>query len=540
MKRFVVGALALVAGLTLLVGTPAGQAAPPRAGTPVAAAAYVPPALHWSACSNPELASYGLQCAWLTVPMNYADPAGPKVHLALSRKLHTSSAANYKGVMLANPGGPGAPGRWLAQLGTYVPNDEGTEFDWIGFDPRGVGASNPSIHCDSGYFNGARPWYVPVTAKLAWTWRKRAYNYAGRCAISAAHGLLPYMKTVANARDMDMIRVALGKEKISYYGFSWGTYLGAVYATMFPDRVDRFVLDGVVDPTRVWYKSNFDQDRAFNANMNVYWHWLAQHPRAFRLGTDWTTIRAAYYREVQKLRRHPAAGGRLGPDELGDAMLDAGYYVFDWNDLGHAFSNLVRFNRGSALYGFYASNNVGDDNGYAGYAAVLCTDAHWPGWARTRSDSWAVYRTAPFETWGNTWYNAPCLSWPAASGTPHAVSGSAVTSKILLINETRDAATPFSGALRVRALFPTASLISGVNGTTHAGSLSGVGCVDNAVAAYLKTGIPPARTTGPWADKRCPRVSPPPASLSGARVAPHGMPASFREKLQAAQARSEH
>jgi hypothetical protein len=152
---------------------------------------------------------------------------------------------------------------------------------------------------------------------------------------------------------------------------------------------------------------------------------------------------------------------------------------------------------------------MGDDNGFAMYNAVQCSDVRWPGWAQTRRQSWAVHRQAPFLTWGNTWYNAPCLTWKAPRHTRPAVSGSAVTSKILLISETRDAATPYSGALAVRRLFPSASLVAGIGGTTHASSLSGVPCVDNTVATYLRTGLVPPRLAGNRYDRRCSRLLPP-------------------------------
>jgi hypothetical protein len=166
---------------------------------------------------------------------------------------------------------------------------------------------------------------------------------------------------------------------------------------------------------------------------------------------------------------------------------------------------------------------MGDDNNFAVYNAVQCSDAPWPGWARTRANSWAVHRRAPFVTWGNTWYNAPCLTWKAPAHARQAVTGRSVSSKILLISETRDAATPYSGALAVRRLFPTSSLVAGVNGTTHASSLSGVPCVDNTVASYLSTGLVPARLPGNRADRRCPRVQPPaPNAFWGRTTTPAG------------------
>ncbi len=479
-------------------------------------------AIAWSSCTDAELGYLQLECGRLEVPLDYAQPDGAKISLALTRRAHTSAEADFQGVMLTNPGGPGGSGLTLPSLGDYVPGGVGSTYDWIGFDPRGVGASTPSLHCTRSYFGVNRPNYVPRTSRLYAYWLRKNRGYADACANTATkRALLAHLTTMDTVRDMESIRVALGADTLNYYGFSYGTYLGQVYATANPTRVGRFVLDGVVNPGRVWYAANLDQDRAFDANLNSFWQYLAQHPGSFKLGNRWRAIRTGYYRELRKLDRRAAAGGRLGPSELADAMLDAGYYVYDWASIGRAYSALKRRNRGAAIFARYRDSQMGDDNGFAVYNGVQCSDTSWPDWARTRADSWAVHRTAPFLTWGNTWYNAPCLSWHAPRSTRPVVSGSAVTSKILLISETRDAATPYSGALAVRSLFPTASLVAGIGGTTHAGSLSGVACVDNTVASYLRTGIVPPRLPGSNADRACPRILPPgPSSAFGRTTTP--------------------
>jgi hypothetical protein len=305
--------------------------------------------------------------------------------------------------------------------------------------------------------------------------------------------------------------------------------------------VGRFVLDGVVDPQRVWYAGNLDQDRGFETSMNQFWRYLASHRRDFHLGKSWRAIRRGYFRQLTLLDRRPLAGRRLGPDELHDALLDAAYYVYDWATLGHDYSDLVRHRRGAALVQRYRDGQPNDDNGFAVYNAVQCTDAPWPGWARTRTDTWAVHRHAPFATWGNTWYNAPCLTWHAPRHHAPVASGRQVSARILLINETRDAATPYAGALTARRLFPSSSLVAGVGGTTHASSLSGVPCVDNAVATYLRSGAVPARRGGNRADRSCSRVLPPaPADVARAARAggqgPHDpMSPLLRRDLRAAQ-----
>jgi pimeloyl-ACP methyl ester carboxylesterase len=491
-------ATALLLGLGL-VGVPEAQAR--------VAAEPIVSSVAWKTCTDPELQYYELQCGTLEVPLDRADPTGSKVRLALTRKVHTAA---YRGVLLINPGGPGGSGLTMPVLSDYVPGGAGASYDWIGFDPRGVGASSPSLHCNRGYFGYDRPSYVPTKARILNYWLAKNRSYATACANTAAkRKLISHLTTLDTVLDMEAIRQALGAEKISYYGFSYGTYLGQVYASRFPTRVDRMILDGVVDPHRVWYAANLGQDVAFDANMDEFWRYVGRHRRAFHLGKQWKAIEKGYYRTLRKLDRKPAAAGRLGPAETADVLLDAAYFVHNWDSLGAAYSDLVRHGRGRALLELYRESETGDDNAFAVYSAVQCTDAPWPGFARVRQDTQAVHRRAPFTAWNNTWYNAPCLFWKAPAQARLRVSGAAVASKVLLISETRDAATPYAGALAVRDLFPSASLVAGLGGTTHSSSLSGVGCVDNAVAGYLRTGIVPTRLSGRRADRSCPKVLPP-------------------------------
>ena len=138
-------------------------------------------------------------------------------------------------------------------------------------------------------------------------------------------------------------------------------------------------------------------------------------------------------------------------------------------------------------------NSTGDDNGFAVYNAVQCSDAPWPRqWSTWKADNTRINAKHPFLTWGNAWFNAPCLYWHVQSHARPKING-AHTPSVLLIDETLDAATPYLGSLVVRQLFPNSSLIAEPGGTTHADSLSGDGCVDNAVATYLTSGKRPPR-----------------------------------------------
>ncbi|WP_300676845.1 alpha/beta fold hydrolase [Nocardioides sp.] len=501
---------------------------------------YVPPPLTWGTCPTTRLKAAGAQCAMLTVPLDHARPKGPTIKIAVSRILHTN--ADYKGMIAVNPGGPGGSGLGLATLGRAVPNGVGAKFDWYGFDPRGVGRSEPALSCNPDYPGSGwnRPDYVPTNpADKAW-WLRTAKQYTVDCAHSSAKKLLPYLRTEQVAADLDTLRVAVGQKKLNYYGFSYGTYLGQVYATNYPKHVGRMVWDGVVDAKRAFYQSNLDQDVWFDKNIDLYFNWLAAHNDAYGLGTDGKAIRAGYYQALARLKQNPTAGGKIGPDELADALQSAAYYVYDWDTIGHIYADFIKTGDGTGLLDLYSG--PGDDNGFAIYAGVQCTDAPWPGWKKTERDSWRLHAQHPFLTWGNTWFNAPCLTWPAASGKAVKAHGTHGLGRILLISESSDAATPFSGALATRKAFKSSYLIEGVGGTTHAGSLSGVACTDDTVATYLDTGKLPARKAGNRADQKCDPVPPPTATVptaaqqrSAVPQSTDPMPALARQTLEEAQ-----
>jgi len=494
------------------------------------------PKLTWGTCTDPSLVSRKAECGVVTVPMDYKDPDGPTVELAISRIKHTVPDAKYQGIMLVNPGGPGGKGQGLSILGPLVPKSAGEAYDWIGFDPRGVGASKPSLTCDSDYAGYNRPEYVPTTTAIETVWLKRAEKYAKDCA-TAGGALLNHLKTQDTVRDMESIRLVLGATQINFYGFSYGTYLGQVYATMFPSRVRRMVLDGNVNPARVWYDANIDQDLAFDKNIKIYFRWVAKYDRVYHLGKTAKAVERLFYSEKAKLAGAPAAGV-IGPSEFTDIFLQAGYYVFGWEEIAQAFDAWVHKHDPQPLKKLYDKNNPqepGADNGYAIYLAVQCTDVKWPmAWTKWTADNWEIHRKAPFETWANAWYNAPCRTWAGKPGIPTSVSGEGVP-PILLISETLDAATPFNGSLEVRKRFPRSALIEGVGGTTHAGSLFGDECVDNTVAAYLATGVLPKRKAGERSDKRCPPIPQPnPANGAGDAKGKRAASPSARLALQEA------
>jgi len=488
-------------------------------------------------------------CAMLSVPLNYSDPNGPTIKIAVSRIKHTSSAAKYQGIILTNPGGPGGSGLDLnvfliAQLqaeGSKADKAAVADYDWIGFDPRGVGSSSPAITCAPYYFNGPRENYNPRTPQILNYWLKRSARYDQKCAAHSAKqaALLDNMTTVDSARDMDSIRAALGQNKISYYGFSYGTYLGQVYSTLFPSHVRRLIMDSNVDPRKVWYQANLDQDIAFNRNIKIWFGWLAQHHSFYHLGNTEKAVEHRWYAEKARLFKHPIQGV-VGPDEWTDVFLEAGYFEQTWLEWGSAFANWANTHSkkaGATIVSLYKSvDTPGDDNGFAVYSAVQCTDVQWPtSWAVWSQDNHRVNKIAPFETWGNAWFNAPCLHWPApaASQTPMLINGGGIHSA-LLIDETLDAATPFGGSLEVRKLFPNSVLLAEPGGTSHADSLFGNLCVDNTIANYLASGKLPSRKPNAKWDKTC---KPLPRPVPGASSASNAAQASSAAAVMRAVAR---
>ncbi|MFE2039708.1 alpha/beta hydrolase [Streptomyces sp. NPDC059477] len=448
-----------------------------------------PPPLAWKKCGTTAYPT--LQCASLEVPLDHDAPQGRQITLALSRVPHT--AKKSQGPLLVNPGGPGGSGLTLAGfVASALPAKVAAQYDIIGFDPRGVGRSSPAITCSPGHFDPVRPNSLPTRPAIERDNLARVRSFADACGKKYAT-VLPHLDTVSAARDMDLIRTALGAERINYFGYSYGTYLGAVYAKLFPERVRRAVLDSIVDPTGVWYEDNLAQDHAFGARHRAFLAWVARHDATYRLGTDPARVEGAWYEMRAALAERPARDV-VGASELEDTFLPGGYFNGYWPYLAQAFAAYVNDKDDGPLFEAYENFGAVDaagDNGYSVYTAVQCRDARWPReWGRWRADNWAAYSKAPFMTWNNAWYNAPCAFWPAESLRPVDVANSELP-PVLLFQATDDAATPYEGGATVHRLLRGSSLVVEEGGGNHGISLSGNACLDRHLAAYLTDGTVP-------------------------------------------------
>ena len=339
--------------------------------TPTTSAARPAP-LTWTPCTGEELT--GLQCADVQVPLDYAAPDGEKISLAISRRAHTST--DYKGVILTNPGGPGQSGRGTPVAAANLPNKIGDAYDWIGIDTRGIGGSKPQISCIPDYEQPPQPAFQPVDEAATQKWIERVAGYAQACKTSTNARVFEHMTTLDNPKDLDSIRRALGVEKVSYWGTSYGTYLGQVFITQYPQHVEKVVLDSVTDPSKGWYQTNLDQNVSITTSFRVFIEWVAKNPEMFALGTDPDTILTKTFATIDELAAKPPKDGTPGSTELTNALVKAAYGVTYWPMTGQILRQALKSKDLKGLDEGKAAKPT--DTNYAGYLGVQCAESTWP------------------------------------------------------------------------------------------------------------------------------------------------------------------
>ncbi|MBP2347200.1 alpha/beta hydrolase [Streptomyces virginiae] len=501
----------------------ARRAALAAAASPDGAAA----GLDFRTCPAVEDLPADVRCATLRVPLDYARPDGPQISLTVSRAAATGArGAARQGALVQNPGGPGASGMSFP-LVAGLPGWEriAAAYDLVGYAPRGVGRSAP-LSCRDPAARPKGPTQEPARPSPAYKMQRlaQAREYARGCARRAG-AALPHYTTLNNARDLHVLRAALGEEKLTFMGASYGTYLGAVYATLYPRHVRRMVLDSAVDPDprRVWYRNNLDQSRGFEARWHDFRAWVARHHATYGLGTTPAAVQAGYERVRDAVARTPA-GGTVGTGELRAALLQAAYYDDVWPDRAAALAAFLRGDP-SVLAAQAAPDPAAAaeaENATAVYTAVLCNDAPWPAdWQTWDRDNTELARTAPFETWANAFLNLPCASWPVRGRQAPVPVGSQPEPlpRTLVVAAERDGATPYPGALELqRRLGTRASLVTETGAGSHGVAGGRNGCVDRHVERYLLTGATPG-----WRVRCAPHPEPAPVSLddgaAGARRA---------------------
>ncbi|WP_233594752.1 alpha/beta hydrolase [Amycolatopsis sp. WAC 04169] len=462
--------------------------------TPATAAAA--PSITWHGCaSGPgdsvgvELDKAGAQCTDVAVPVDYRRPHGRRITLALAR-MKATDPARRRGVVLLNPGGPGGPARELALAGTLMP-EIAARYDLVGMDPRFVGRSSP-LRCDwktDTFTRSAGPDLKTFGESVA-----LAKELARGCAGNDP-ALLRAASTRNTARDMDLVREALGERKISYIGASYGTYLGAVYLQMFGSRADRFVLDSAVDPEA--YGPGLLRPTAPSLDAALRnWARTAQG-----LGETADQVLATVRDIARSAERRPLAVGKYTVDGHTVPYLFFAHLYDDRPASQAEFTATVRTLRAAAaglpatpspalstlLDGLTTGSGSATDR--AG-TPVVCADR-----AADR-DPMTYYRDiqehrAAEPLFGPLARNiTPCAFWPVAPAEPATRIHN--TAPALLLGSTGDPATPYAGQLAMRRALAGSSLVTVEGAYRHSVFLKGDACVDAAVRDYLLSGRLPA------------------------------------------------
>lgn len=487
-------------------------AVPEAAGEAIAAATAGRTGIDWAVCPDGWGLAAPVQCGWVTVPVDYAHPFGATIKLAVDRAVGTGTPAEHQGALVYNPGGPGGSGlRFPLRLttGSALWKDTAKSYDFVGFDPRGVGHSAP-ISCQDPqeFVKAPKPDPVPDDEADKLAQRKLAEEYADGCLERTGAATLSQMTTVNAARDLDVVRAALGERKLNYLGVSYGTYLGAVYATLFPGHVRRMIVDSVVDPARdqIWYRNNLDQDVAFEGRWTDWETWVAKYDSVYHIGDTQAKVQAKWLELRAAAKAHPI-GGVVGPAELLGFFQNAPYYDSTWTTVAGVWSSYLAGDTQALVDAAGpdlsdTAGNITAENGNAVYTAVECADAKWPtNWRVWDRDNTALNAQYPFLTWANAWLNLPCATWPVRQRNPVRVHTGPGLPGVLIVQSTRDAATPYPGALDLHRRLDGSRLITERDAGSHGVTNLTNPCVNSRVDAYLLKGTLDAQdvTCGPHA-----------------------------------------
>ena len=479
-------ATSAVACSTKVDGTPHAAGPTPGSGDHATTVA-------WAPCDAGKDFPPGAQCGTLAVPVDYSQPNGAQAKLALIRFGATGAKI---GSLVVNPGGPGESGvDTAADMVDLLSQPIRERFDFVGFDPRGVGASTPAVRCNSDAENDAERAdpqvdYSPAgIAHIESTEKK----FTQRCLDKMGKEFLANVGTVNVAKDLDVLRAALGDEKLTYLGYSYGTLIGSAYAESFPDKVRAMILDGAVDPTVDPVESNIDQAASFQKAFDDYAADCAKSPRC-PLGNDPAKSVAVFHSLVDPLVTTPA--GTADPRGLGysDALtgtIDAMYSPSLWPDLTKGLNELHK-GRGDTLLKLADEYMERDEDGHYNNSsdaetAINCVDQP-PVTDRKKviEEDRRTREVAPFMSYGQFTGNAPldtCAFWPVpATSTPHRPSVQGLP-PVLVVSTTHDPATPYQAGVDLAAELGGALLT--FEGTQHTVVFEQDACVDGYATRYL-------------------------------------------------------
>lgn len=486
---------ALIASATLCVVlagcTATAPSATPPGATSSAAGDSGSSVLAWSDCEG------DFQCATLEVPLAYDSPGGPTIGIDVIR---LPASGERRGSLVVNPGGPGSSGVTYASYATaIVGEDVRRHYDIVGFDPRGVGGSSP-VDCvdDAGldriYAMDGTPDTPGEVSDLVAESASIGAGCAGRSA-----DMYSRISTSNAARDMDLLREALGDERLNYLGKSYGTYLGTIYAEMFPARVGRFVLDGALPPDLDAEDLALGQAIGFESALRRFAEDCdARGDCPLPDGVDAGVQRIRDFIDALDSEPLPTDDGRQLTQALGTYAILMNLYLpsVDWPNLRGGLSAAFAGD-GSVLMGMLDERIDRQDGRYLtnsaeAFFAISCLDRPTSGGA-TRAAALAQAWSVPSPTFGAylAWGNLTCDGWPATSDqAPHRVTDPRIP-PIMVVSTTFDPATPYAWGVDLARMLPGARLVTW-EGDGHTAYRHGSGCVDAAVEGFIVDGELPA------------------------------------------------
>lgn len=505
-------ALVAVAGLAIAVMTLSGclyAAIPPETaaspapsrepdldGVPAGFEQYYGQTLDWASCEGVDAGAY--DCTTVTAPLDWSDPDAGDLELAVIRR--AASNGNAIGSLLTNPGGPGASGYDLiAQSASFAVGAALLEaYDVIGFDPRGVGRST-AVACFDAAEMDAYLFDIPADPRgsQGWTDELTARNdeFVAACEAGSG-GILGYITTDNAARDMDLLRAVLGDTTLNYLGYSYGTFLGATYAKLFPERVGRLVLDGAIDPSISGLDVGTTQAVGFESALRAYMADCLTGRDCPFSGTvdeamaDLGTLLAS----VDATPLRGSDGRMLGADSLLTGIISALYSEGSWQYLTMALTDALAGDPDMALYlaDFYygRTNGVYEDNSTEAFRAYNCMD--YPlDTSQADIDAANALIAAQAPTIAPYWQGVDvCEVWPyPPTGVREKIAAEGAA-PIVVVGTTNDPATPYAWSVALAEQLASGVLITR-EGEGHTGYNKGNACVDRAVEAYLIDGTVP-------------------------------------------------
>lgn len=510
-RRFAVVLMlvALATGCTSTVDGSSGPRLPfeetkgPAGDVPKGMDTFYSQKLTWEGCQDYAKGEYdaqplsdkSVQCTHLTVPLDYADPGGDTIRIGVLRKPATSSKDRI-GSLLVNPGGPGVAGLATAASVAKANDDLAARFDFVGFDPRGVGSSEPTIECLTDKETDAeRADDAELDTSAAGIARneQEAKDYASKCADRTEHGkeMLENIGTRDVVKDMDVLRSALGDDKLSYLGFSYGTRIGSAYAEAFPRNVRALVLDGAVDPTQDQIDSTVAQGAGFQKAFSDFVAWCVKRDDC-SLGKDRDKAQGEFQDLIRPLAERPVDvdGRPLTYDDATTGVIQALYSEQLWENLNTGLNEL-RQQQGRTLM-FLADLYLerGQDGKYTttqdAFTAIHCVDdPRITDPSQIKDLNTRYKKAAPFLDDGNPPGTArdACAFWPVPeTSRPHVPEVSGLP-PVLVISTTNDPATPYEAGVNLAKALKGGLLT--YEATQHTVFLQGNSCVDGAGATYL-------------------------------------------------------